>query len=76
MKIINKYKKDSKFFYIVVLLALLSVLNTLEGYYYCKEGINYTFFVLESISIIVSLLTLHAIWCIFDDGKCATFKKH
>jgi len=71
-----KYKRDGKFFYIVILLAILSVLNTLEGFFYCKEGVSSTFFVFEGLSILISLLILHGIWCIFDEGKCTTIKKH
>lgn len=76
MNMTNTYKKNSKLFYIVFLLAILSVINTVEGFVYCKNGIDSIFFILEGVSIVISLLLLHSIWCLFDDGKCSTIKKH
>lgn len=76
MNMTYTYKKNGKLFYIVFLLAILSVVNTIEGFVYCKNGIDTLFFILEGISIIISVLVLHSIWCIFDEGKCTTFKRH
>ena len=75
MSLKNLYKSNHKLLLIIVLLALLSVVNTLEGYIYSIHGVSKTLLFTEFISFILTVLTIHNIWCLHSDGKCSTVSK-
>lgn len=68
-------KKNYKLFLSVLVLILISTVNTIEGYVFCKYGFGISLFLLEITSIVLSILLLNILWCVFDDGKCSTVKK-
>lgn len=68
-------KKNYKLFISVLVLILISTVNTIEGYVFCKYGFGINLFLLEITSIVLSILLLNILWCVFDDGKCSTVKK-
>jgi len=76
MKIINTYKKNIKLILIVILLITMSFINSLEGFVYAQNGFCYTLVGLEFLSLLLTLFLINIVWCMYDDGKCATFKKH
>ena len=63
-----------KLVYTIILLFIMSITNTIEGYIYCQEGFTYKLVVIEFISLISTLFLLNLVWCVFDDGKCITIK--
>jgi hypothetical protein len=73
--LIEKYKKNKSLINCIILLSLLSVLNTFEGYIYGKFGLNPYVFILEFISFIVIILLLSRIIITHEEGKCFTVKK-
>jgi len=68
-------KKNYNLFLSVLVLILISAINTIEGYVFCKYGFGVKLFVLEITSIVLSIFLLNILWCVFDDGKCSTIKK-
>ena len=54
----------------------MSFINSLEGFIYANNGFCNVLVFLEVTSIILTLLLINIVWCVFDDGKCTTVKKH
>lgn len=75
MNIKKMYKKNLKLVYTIILLLIISLTNTLEGYMFSKNGFTYSLLFVESISFISTILLLNIVWCVFEDGKCITVKK-
>lgn len=71
----NFVKKNKKLIKSVFLIGLLSIINTVEGVIYCVKGLSIEFVSIEIISLFITLILLHDVWCVFDEGKCTTLKK-
>jgi hypothetical protein len=71
----NFVKKNKKLIKSVFLIGLLSIINTVEGVIYCVKGLSIEFVSMEVISLFITLILLHDVWCVFDEGKCTTVKK-
>ena len=54
----------------------MSFINSLEGFIYANNGFCKSLVFLEVTSVILTLLLINIVWCVFDDGKCTTVKKH
>jgi hypothetical protein len=61
---------------VFLILMLMSFINSLEGFIYANNGFCNSLIFLEVSSIILTLLLINIVWCVFDDGKCTTVKKH
>lgn len=75
MKLIKKYKNKSKLFVTILLVSLMSIISTLEGYIYAKNGMCYSIFIIEFITLIIMVALFNIFWCTHKDGKCITIKK-
>jgi len=75
MSLLKFYRKNMKLVYAIILLIIMSIANTIEGFIYSYEGFTYKLVVIEVISLISTLFLLNLVWCVFDDGKCITVKK-
>lgn len=75
MSLLKFYRKNMKLVYVIILLFIMSITNTIEGFIYSHEGFTYKLVVIEVISLISTLFLLNLVWCVFDDGKCITVKK-
>jgi hypothetical protein len=76
MKLIRTYKKNFKLIMVFLILMLMSFINSLEGFIYANSGFCNVLVFLEVTSVILTLLLINIVWCVFDDGKCVTIKKH
>lgn len=75
MSLLKFYRKNMRLVYAIILLVIMSIANTIEGFIYSQEGFTYKLVVIEVISLISTLFLLNLVWCVFDDGKCITVKK-
>jgi hypothetical protein len=71
----NVIKKNKSLLICVILLYILSIINTIQGYIYGKFGIITHFYILEILSFIILVILLNRMICVHDDGKCTTIKK-
>lgn len=69
------YKKNIKLILSIILLIIISTLNSIQGYIYGQQGFTYYLVLIEVISFISTVFLLNIVWCVFDDGKCITIKK-
>ena len=76
MKLIRTYKKNFKLIMVFLILMLMSFINSLEGFIYANNGFCNVLVFLELTSVILTILLINIVWCVFDDGKCTTVKKH
>ena len=76
MRIMKIYKKNFKLILVFLILILMSFINSLEGFIYANNGFCKSLVFLEVTSVILTLSLINIVWCVFDDGKCATIKKH
>lgn len=75
MKLIKKYKNISKLLFTILLVSLMSIVSTLEGYIYANNGMCYSIFIIEFITLIIMVALFNIFLCTHEDGKCITIKK-
>lgn len=75
MKVLKLFKNNNKFFTSVLIIASLSITNTLEGFLFAKFGFSYIFLTVEFLSLFITILLLNFLWCMIEDGKCVTLSK-
>jgi hypothetical protein len=75
MGLLDKCKKNNKLLTSIVFLALLSITNNLEGYILSEFGFSYILLGAEFLSLVLTVMFLHFLICMIDEGRCTTVKK-
>jgi len=75
----NKHLKNclkyQKVILIFIGLSLLSVVDTFKGYIIGECGYTTVFWIVESISLLLSVFLLYYLWNNINDGYCYTKKR-
>ena len=75
MNVLNAYKKNYSIIKVIILLSILSVVNTLEGFLYAEYGFSNVFILAEIFSFALTMIIVLGIWCGWEKDKCTTYTK-
>lgn len=67
MKHLTKNKK--KLIYSIVLISIITFINTIQGFVYAQYGLCFSLFLLEVLSLTGMVLLFNTVWCYFEDRK-------
>ena len=75
----NKYLKTclkyQKVILIFIGLSILSVVDTIKGFIISEIGYTAEFWLVESLSLLISIFLLYFLWNNINEGNCYTKKK-
>lgn len=75
----NKYLKTclkyQKVILIFIGLSVLSVVDTIKGFIISEVGYTKEFWLIESLSLLISIFLLYFLWNNINEGNCYTKKK-
>jgi len=75
MNILKLCRKNNKLLLSVIFISLISILNNVEGFIFSKFGFSYPLLITEFLSLIVTVIFIHFLICMIEDGKCTTLKQ-
>jgi len=75
MNISKTYRKNYNMIKVILLLSILSIVNTLEGFLFAEHGFSKIFIFTEIFSFILTVLIVTGIWCGWEKDKCTTYTK-
>lgn len=73
LKLCRKYKKLIISF---IGISLIAIVNTMKGSVLNEIGYEQTFWLFETISLLIEVFLLFYLWKIIEEGKCITVKKN
>jgi len=75
----NKYLKTclkyQKVILIFIGLSVLSVVDTIKGFIISEVGYTMEFWLVESLSLLISIFLLYYLWNNINEGNCYTKKE-